>query len=378
MLLIQEYLRTPGKSLETLAGQFAIKVRPNERLGVVTLNYDQIFSDVNLPLVQECRALILELGTWTVRSLPFKRFFNLEENRSPDFNWSSFDTWEKLDGSLIAFWHHATEGWQVSTRSNSDGSNTFDDSGETFKALILRTLKDMGTSLKEVTQEFSPAYCYTCELQTPETQVVTTVHKRTLSLLAVRDLSNLQEVHIHTWIKDHPGFTLPLVQNYPGFTLDAVKAAVQARGPLEHEGYVLMDNNFNRIKVKSAAYILMSSRRDSLGKSNKARVELILSGADDDVMGILPVLLQEKITTLKAQINALAVQIDQDYAKYKGIENQKDFALAVMAGSVNPPAMFTLRKGALTSGHEYLRQARPKSILEWIHVEDDEEIVEEA
>ena len=98
----------------------------------------------------------------------------------------------------------------------------------------------------------------------------------------------------------------------------------------------------------------------------------------DNGLGLQIVLIPPGRFMMGSPDSEVGRQIDQDYAKYKGIENQKDFALAVMAGSVNPPAMFTLRKGALTSGHEYLRQARPKSILEWIHVEDDEEIVEEA
>lgn len=374
MLEVQEYLHTPGNSLETLTRDFAIKCRVNEELGVVNLGYDQIASDVSNTLVQECRCLILEMGTWKCLGLPFKRFFNIEENRCPDFNWNAFDTWEKIDGSLILFfWCPKLGNWQISTRSVAGGKNTFDESGESFRALVDRTLVEMGTSFLEVTQHFQKDCCVTMELQSPETQVVTAVHNRSLSLLAVRDLFNLKEIHIHDFHRCYPDFPLPLVQHYPGFTLDAVKDSVQGRNPLEHEGYVLMDDQFRRIKVKSAAYILMSSRRDSLGKSPKARVELILTGQDDDVMGILPVFLQDRITDLKTRINDLAHQIDLDYEKFKDISDQKEFALTVIKNSINSSAMFALRKGQSATGIDYLRNSRPASILDWVHVKDEED-----
>lgn len=372
MLEIQTYLLTPGNSLETLARDYAIKQRVNELLDVVSLNYDAIASDVSIPMVGECRALILELGTWRVMSMPFRRFFNYEENRCPQFNWEKFDTWEKLDGSLISFWSHK-EGWQVSTRSNPTGSNTYDECPETFRELVERTLREMGTSLEEVTQYFVPECSYAMELQTPETQVVTRVVDRCLSLLAVRNRETLQEVHVHDWHKIYKTFPLPIVQHYPGFTLDAVKEAVQGRNPLEHEGYVLMDDQFNRIKMKSSAYVLMSSRRDSLAKSNRARCELIQLGQDDDVMGILPVFLQERITDLKARMSRFSKEIDSDYLKFKHIVDQKEFALRVIKESIHAPAMFALRKGFVESGIEYVREARPASILKWVNVKDDDE-----
>jgi len=372
MLEIQKYLMTSGNSLETLNRDYAIKCKVIDSLSCVSLNYDQFASDTSIPMVQECRALILQLDSWKVLSYPFKRFFNIEENKSAEFDWDSFDTWEKIDGSLISFWFcPTTKSWQVSTRSCPDGSNSYDDFKETFRELVCRTLGEMGTSFEEVTEYFMCDCSYTMELQTPETQVVTKVTNGSLHLLAIRDLVSLKEIHIHDFHRCYPDFPLPLVQHYPGFTLEVVKESVKERDAHAHEGYVLMDKHFNRIKVKSEAYIWMSSRRDAVAKSPRARVELILSGKDDDVMGILPVFLQERVSSLKEKMLDFARQIEEDFEKFNVIEDQKQFALMVIKESVHAPAMFALRKKAVANGFDFLCNSRPPAILEWLRLSDD-------
>jgi len=68
MLAVQRYLNEPGNTLDTLYFDYAIKVKHDERLGVVCLNYDQIESPENSEIVQDCRGLILELNTWKLNA----------------------------------------------------------------------------------------------------------------------------------------------------------------------------------------------------------------------------------------------------------------------------------------------------------------------
>ena len=97
MLNVQNYLLS-GNSLSDLETLYGIKYRVDTKLGVVCLNYNPIVSPVSVPMVQECRALILELNTWNVLSLPFYRFYNYGEIHVPtSFNWNKFGTFMKLD-----------------------------------------------------------------------------------------------------------------------------------------------------------------------------------------------------------------------------------------------------------------------------------------
>jgi len=123
MLRTQEYLRS-GKTLEDLKSELAIRYRVDEKLNVVCLNYSMIESPMSNEIVQECRSLILDMGSWDVLGWSFKKFFNYGEGHIPsDFDWNQFETFEKLDGSLITVWHHSKYGWQIATRSVPDGSS---------------------------------------------------------------------------------------------------------------------------------------------------------------------------------------------------------------------------------------------------------------
>jgi hypothetical protein len=49
--------------------------------------------------------LILELDTWKVMSLAFKKFFNSEEGNAHKIDWNTAKVLEKLDGSLIQVYY---------------------------------------------------------------------------------------------------------------------------------------------------------------------------------------------------------------------------------------------------------------------------------
>jgi hypothetical protein len=368
-LQVQKALRSGKWSLQRLKDELSISVREDQRLGVVCLNYNQILSPMTNPIVQECRALVLDSKTWDVRSWVFGKFFNLGEGHIPkDFDWNAFKTYEKLDGSLIHFWYHDTEGWQCGTRSVPDANTGLDDTGLTFKQLVLQTMAEMGTDWSHFVSFLDPNYCYAFELTTPENQVVVEYPQRMLTLLAARNLKTLQERSIEGWI----GTTVfPSVKLYSGWNLDAVKQEVQGRDPKAHEGFVLVDQYFNRIKVKSEAYVFMSSRKDSLQKSNKARIELILADAADDVMPSLPVYIQDKIKGLQNKLRLAVAQIDQMWAEVKDIESDRDFALKVQHSGLSTP-MFSLRKGKAKDGLDFLKRTTPKRVLEYLNETEEE------
>jgi hypothetical protein len=374
MLLTQEFLRNGG-TLQDLKDRYGIAARIDETEGLVCLNYSMIESPMGEPIVQECRQLILSLKDYSVVSFGLLKFFNYGEGHCPSaFNWDNFDTYEKLDGSLIAFYHWNGK-WHCATRSVPGGYSTVDDSGLSFKDLVLMALKDMGTSWDEVTSHFEPGYTYVAELTCPENQVVVAHKGRKLTLLAIRSLAApfFKESNIYTWASWHPGFPLPLVTLHEGFSLEAVKEFVQTRNPLEHEGFVLVDANFNRIKLKSDSYCLMAHQRDGLGKSNKARLELILSEKDDDVMSILPPYVQDKITLLKSKLVSLVSSIDRVYDEIKDTETQKDFAMLALKHRFSG-VLFALRSGKVTTAIEWFKNASPKSTLEWLNMEEDDNV----
>lgn len=370
MLKTQEYLRS-GKTLEDLKAEYAIGFRINEALNVACLNYSMIESPMGHEIVQECRALILELDTWAVKAWPFAKFFNYGEGHIPtDFDWDDFRTFEKIDGSLISIWHHLT-GWQVASRSVPDGSSLVDDTGLTYRQLVMDTLNDMGVTWDEFTRTLDTHFNYVFELTTPKNQVVCAYSEPRLTLLAVRNMTDLLEEELHLWV-DIP---TPHVKLYEKFSLEAVQELVQSRNPMEYEGFVLVDKNWNRVKLKGSAYVLMSHQRDGLGKSNKARLELVLSEKTDDVLHILPQYVQDKITELQAKLIALATSIDTVYEGIKDADTQKDFA-ALATQYKFSGVLFALRSKKISSAMEYFKAASLRSTLDWLSVEDTDSVID--
>src|SRR5580700_2263331 len=74
---------------------------------LVQFKYDQIASDMSLPLVQQCRGIILDANReWAVAARPFDKFFNAEEPRAAAIDWLRAKLLEKLDGSLCILYHY--------------------------------------------------------------------------------------------------------------------------------------------------------------------------------------------------------------------------------------------------------------------------------
>src|SRR4051812_12696961 len=86
--------------LEELCARFAIRAkRHSVHPNLVQLKYNQVFSPMHEPVVQECRGLIVdEADGWRVVSRSYDKFFNFGEPNAPAIDWSSAKVYEKLDG----------------------------------------------------------------------------------------------------------------------------------------------------------------------------------------------------------------------------------------------------------------------------------------
>lgn len=340
---VQKYLRN-GHTLEDLKLEFFITYHINESLGIVSVNYDQIHSDLTLEICRESRGLILELNTWNIVARSFKKFGNLGESNTKDiedkFNWNSIKFYDKIDGSMILMYFYQND-WHFATRSMPAAEGPLGDGNKTFYDLILKTIEKMNYTVKEFTSYFSPDYCYTFEITSPENRVVCAFGDYLLTLLACWQLDTLEEIPLDS-IANIP---CQKVQEYNIKTLNDCLKLIETFDPFnQQEGVVIVDNNFNRIKVKSLKYVL-THRAISCSSTPRQQLELILSGALDDTYALLPTVIQKEICALREGLNLLIKVTLADYEKVKDIEIQKDFALAIVKKTIWPAALFNVRKG---------------------------------
>jgi RNA ligase len=344
MLLVQKYLET--HTFGDLARDHGVYASFSKSGHKFSLNYDQIEAKEADPLSQQTRGLILAAsdgrsftaqavvvngklnydsispGATQILAYPMNRFFNHGQGSAANINWSDpkLAVLEKMDGTLcIVYWDPFTNQWCVATRSVPEADLIMDNGLFTFRTLFEKALEETtrGLPFNQFTNYLDKSYTYCFELTTPYNRIVVYYPNNGVTLLAVRGLVTQTELDFsHPLVEKLLG-TVPLVQAYTHSTIDELVTWVSSLNPMEHEGVVVRDGNFNRIKVKNAAYVAYNKVRDAMASSPRNMVELILAEKDDDVISMLPEELVKNLQSIKAGLQVVIKRYDEAYQKAK-------------------------------------------------------------
>ena len=379
MLNVQRYLRTEGNSLETLHEELGVIV--NEYDDVATLNYNQIESPRFHPICDECRALILEKGSWDIVARSFNRFYNLGEGHDRGIEYIRVSTFqeeheviafdlsramavEKLDGTLItAYWYN--DQWNFSTRKMAfaEGETNF---GMTFADLIESA--DNYEHVKNLLKTFPNAKkaCWVFELTSPANRIVTPYDRTKMNLIAV--------VHKETGIEFNTVSVLEIGVSH-GITtpytietgsMEKIVQAVEDMPSME-EGIVLViaeEDTLHplRIKVKNPKFVAIAHMRENGGLSPKNVLKLVMENETEEYLGYFSE--DKKYFSLVQSIyDHFIDNIKWNYDGHANIADQKDFALAIQK---NVPKnqwgfLFKMRKTPATL-EEMVKDMGPKKL----------------
>ena len=354
MLLVQAYLKS-GKTLDDLKVEHGVySTITNGKIG---LNYDQLESSNSDQLACECRGLILRESTYDIVACPMFRFFNLEQKEvAAKIDWSSAGFFEKMDGTCaIVYFDHVLKKWCLGTRGRPEADIGIDGSDITFSMLADQICKRMWNrfnpqrddiSLQDLMEEiasYSKDMTFVFELTSPLNRIVCKYNDYDLTLLAVRNNNTLQEEDPKLWLKDN-SFGLATPKEYEFKNVHHMVQVIREWNPEDHEGVVVRDKNYNRIKVKNPSYVAYSHMRDSLSTSIKGCIEVILLGKDDDVVAMMPDAIVDRINKLKPLIKHVLSQTQKDYDEIKDIDDMKYFASKAVL-CLWPAALFALKRG---------------------------------
>lgn len=361
MLLVQEYLKT--HTFGDLAREHGVYASFSKSGHKFSLNYDQIEAKESNPLAQECRGLILTTGKviapsgatpsgrpnyddvtpgeTEVLAYPMKRFFNYGQGAAAQIDWSNsadLAIMEKLDGTLcIVYFDTVTNQWCVATRSVPEADLLMDNGLYTFRTLFEKAFQaTVNVSFEDFSQKLDQDFTYCFELTTPYNRIVVEYKDCGVTLLAVRSMLTYLEMIPETTLLTDCLKGVPIVKTFKFDTVQNVIDWVSSQNPLEYEGVVVRDSNFNRIKVKNAAYVAYNKLHDKLGSSERNCMEFVLLEKDDDVAPFLPPEIGQNMAKLKAGLNKAIMKYDSVYnlaqmnLKALGLEgNKKEFALRV-------------------------------------------------
>lgn len=336
MLNVQKFLteqKEQGKftteCFNALTEQLGIKVKFYDEEGIVLLDYHMIDSPKLNPIVIECRSLILDTFTFEVVSRKFDRFFNYGEAMEyyHDFDLSRSVIMEKADGSLVGVYHHNGK-WHISTRGMAfaEGEHVL---GGTFREKVLDAFNISEEEFQQVFAGFPKDTTFVFEYTSPENRIVTKYEAPVMVLLSANNTETEWEYAVAYKELYLMGLKFRPVKTYQAADMEAVVKLANSLPNLE-EGFVIYDPvSSKRMKVKSSLYVVAHSIRgnDPL-PTKKNLLRLLFTGELGEFCAYFPEW-SEKALDIQREVDNAYRELAIAWDKYKELESQKDFALAI-------------------------------------------------
>jgi T4 RnlA family RNA ligase len=229
------------------------------------------------PSAIECRGIMFEVDSASqalrLASLPMEKFWNLNENpMTMDLDLSKVESIEeKADGSLMSTYLHEGE-----LRLKSKGSLFSDQAIAAMKWLDRPSnynFKNVLTVLADLDDTVNLEWC------SPEHRIVLGYMEPTLKVLNVRRNETGEYVDVRDMFEEN--YMVSLV-DIDGTYITPEEFVESIPAMTDVEGFVLVMENGQRVKVKCDWYLSLHHNKDSV--SNPRRLfECILDGGIDDI-----------------------------------------------------------------------------------------------
>lgn len=292
-----EFIRENENWEELLAGApYYVKVKrkqfENCSRTLVKFCYTQGMSDFSIPLVRECRGVILEDGTWNIVARAMDKFGNYGEEwvDKDSFDWATASVQEKIDGTLIMLYYY--NGWRIGTRNTIDAfdaelnQGAFNTYGDLAMFVFKKVTRANGMTYEYFTNALDNQATYWFELVSPVNRVIIDYKEYNLYFLGWRLNCHREEAeyNVEGSICWHY-FATP--KRYPLHSLANCLAAAREMGA-DEEGFVVCDENFNRMKIKSPKYLELAYLHNNGVWSDKRMLSVIIKGEDAEVLSYFP------------------------------------------------------------------------------------------
>lgn len=253
-----------------------------------------------LDIVADARGIILEIVETPIKTVkivcnPFKRFFHYNEKL--DFDWDSAIAYVKHDGSCLKrYWHNGEFHW-ATLNTIKISNDAILNKGRTYKELAEELIKDDLNidELKDYTLLFE--YCSIFN------RVLVYYPQPQLYLIGVKHNTTGEEMRPDDAVRKW-GLNLPIPEWRRVGSFNECKEMAD-KADMQCEGFVVVDKNFNRFKIKGKAY--MKLLRNKAGNDNL--LTYIKKNISDDYVGHNPKY-RETEKRLREMYNAVFIRLE--------------------------------------------------------------------
>jgi len=378
ILEVQKFLHNNG--LDKLQSDYSIIARRHsEYNNLICLKYNMIDSPMAKTISQECRGLILdEDNDWSIVSYPFNKFFNSAEGLADSIDWNTAKVVEKCDGSLMTLYHYDNK-WHVQSSGTADAvgplntdipwredgklvtlsPNSF---ASYFWKIATLTKMDINPLMKSIPTDM----CFMFEVMGPLNRIIVRHDISKIVLIGARNIKTGKELTVEDAVKLLPG-NVPIVKTYSLKTMEDINTSLPNINPLDQEGYVVLDAEFNRVKVKAPAYVAMHHAKGN-EVTFKKLLAIAVAGENDEWVAYFDEH-KEDMAIVRNGLSDLIFEVESDYkeiiSEVGGEATAKEFAM-LAKNTRCPSALFAFRSGKIDSIKSYIRNIRLDSLISLI------------
>ena len=256
-----------------------VKVKESEEYPLAILNYG-VGADFTHPLVREARGIVIRTDSFEPVCWSFNKFCNPHEAGAEqdlrNFDWNRCRCQEKIDGSIVKLFFNPFSGrWQWATNSclSAADARVASRPDQTYLDVIESAVNYGRIRFEDLTEGLT----YTFELVSPQTQVVVKYPEARLYHTGTRNCLTGEELDCEVGVEKPKEYPLKSLA-------DCMKAAEELNrdsDAVTQEGFVVVDAEWNRVKVKSPEYFAMHRISNNNSFSKERIVEILRSGEAD-------------------------------------------------------------------------------------------------
>lgn len=243
--------------------------------------------DFTIPEVQESRGIIINHKKCEVVCWPFRKFGNFGESYVDNIDWKSASVQEKVDGSIMKLWFDKRPEhrlWRISTNGVIDAFTCKSQFGNVYGEMFLEASRKQNLDLEKLDVDNT----YIFELVGPFNRVVVEYPETMIYHTGTRNNITGQEQETDIGIIKPKKYKLTSLED----CIEAAKALntinTDNRFDVQQEGFVVVDANFNRIKIKSPQYVAVHHAFNGGILSRKRAMDMILENEDEEYLTYFP------------------------------------------------------------------------------------------